>query len=87
MNFIEQVPPVDNIVYYPRGTRVLWRDQPGIVHSLVIKPYKYEVGYNILLDTQSCIDEPEVLNSGYNELILENTRIPSMEGYEVEPSS
>lgn len=84
-NFIEQVPPLDNIVYYALGTRVLWRNQPGIVHSLVIKSYKYEVGYNILLDTQSCIDEPEVTNSGYNELILENTRIPSIEGYEVEP--
>lgn len=84
-DFIMQVPPLDNIVYYPPSTRVLWRNQPGIVHSLVIKSYKHEVGYNIVLDSQSCRDEPEVTNSGYDELILEDARIPSVEGYEVEP--
>ncbi|MEA5554191.1 GIY-YIG nuclease family protein [Anabaena cylindrica UHCC 0172] len=36
-DFIEQIPPLDNIVYYRPGTRVLWRNQPGFVHSLVIK--------------------------------------------------
>ncbi|QLE51761.1 GIY-YIG nuclease family protein [Nostoc sp. C057] len=84
-NFIEQVPPLNNVVYYPPGTRVLWRNQPGIVHSLVIKSYKYEVGYNIILDSQNYRDDPEVSNSGYDELILEDVGIPSKEGYEVEP--
>lgn len=84
-DFIDRVPPFDNIVYYPPGTRVLWREQPGVVHSLVIKPYKYEVGYNIVMDDQSCRDEPDITNSGYNELVLEESGVPSTEGYEVEP--
>ena len=50
---------------------------------LVIKTYKYQVGYNILLDTQSSTDEPKVLNSSYGELVLEDSGIPSQEGYEV----
>ena len=83
--FIEQVPPMDNVVYYPSGTRVLWRSQPGVVHSLVIKPYKYEVGYNIVLDTQVDKDDPEVTNSGYGELVLEDSKLPSIQGYKVEP--
>lgn len=84
-DFIDRVPPFDNIVYYPPGTRVLWGEQPGVVHSLVIMPYKYEVGYNIVIDAQSCRDEPEITNSGYNELVLEESGVPSTEGYEVEP--
>jgi ribosomal protein L24E len=84
-DFIKQVSPLDNIVYYPIGTRVLWCNRPGIVHSLVIKSYKCEIGYNIVLDTQTCKDEPEVTNSGYAELILEDAGIPSTEGYEIEP--
>ncbi|MBD0344566.1 MAG: GIY-YIG nuclease family protein [Coleofasciculus sp. Co-bin14] len=84
-DFIDQVPPFDNIVYYSPGSRVRWRNQPGVVHSLVVKSYKYEVGYNITLDTQDCRDEPEVTNSGYDELVLEETGMPSTEGYEVEP--
>lgn len=84
---VESIPPLDNIVYYPVGTRVLWRKQPGVVHSLVIKTYKYEVGYNILLDTQDRKDQPEVTNSGYSELILESTGKPSLDGDKVEPIS
>jgi Meiotically up-regulated gene 113 len=84
-DFVEQVPPLDNVVYYPSGTRVLWRKQPGIVHSLVIKSYKYEVGYNVVLDNQSDKNDPEVINAGYNELVLEDSAMPSIEGYEVEP--
>lgn len=84
-DFVEKVPPFDNIVYYPVGTRVLWREQKGIVHSLDIKPYKYEVGYNIILDTQIDKNEPDILNSGYDELVLEETGEPQTEGYEVEP--
>ena len=68
---MDKVLPLDNVVYYHPGTRVLWRNRPGIVHSLVIKTYKYQVGYNILLDTQSSTDEPKVLNSSYGELVLE----------------
>jgi len=85
-DFIERVPPFDNVVYYPPGTRVYWRRHPGLVHSLEIKPYDYEVGYNIVLDSQSNQNEPEVTNAGYDELVLEKTGIPSTEGYEVEPS-
>jgi hypothetical protein len=84
-NFIEQVLPLNNVVYYSPGTRVLWRNQPGTIHSLVIKSYKYEVGYNIVLDTQNCRDEPEINNSSYDELILEGDGMPSVEGYEVDP--
>ena len=84
-NFIEQVSPLDNVVYYSHNTRVLWRNQLGIVHSLVVKPYKYEIGYNIILDTQACRDAPAVCNSGYDELVLEATGMPSIEGYNVEP--
>lgn len=83
-DFIEQIPPLDNVVYYPPSTRVLWRNQPGVVHSLVVKSYKYEVGYNVVLDSQSCRDEPEVINSGYDELVFEETGTLSMEGDEVE---
>jgi len=83
--FIEQIPPLDNVVYYPPGTRVLWRDQSGFVHSLVIKSYKYEVGYNVVLDTQPDKDDPEVINSGYDELVLEDSAMLSIEGCEVEP--
>lgn len=84
-DFITQVPPLDNVVYYAPDTRVLWRNQPGIIHSLVVKPYKYEVGYNVLLDVQGSRDEPEVTNSSYDELTLEEAGIPSIEGYEVKP--
>jgi hypothetical protein len=83
-DFIEQVLPLDNVAYYPPGTRILWHSQPGTVHSLVVKPYKYEVGYNILLDSQGYRDEPEVTNSGYHELVLEETGIPSIEGCQIE---
>lgn len=83
--FIEQIPPLDNIVYYPPGTRVLWRNQPGIIHSLVVKAYRYEVGYNVVLDTQPDKGDPEVTNSGYDELVLEGSTLPSIEGCEVEP--
>lgn len=82
-DFMDKVLPLDNVVYYHPGTRVLWCNRPGIVHSLVIKTYKYQVGYNILLDTQSSTDEPKVLNSSYGELVLEDSGIPSQEGYEV----
>jgi hypothetical protein len=84
-DFINQVPPFDNIVYYPPGTRVLWHGQPGFVHDLVIKRQRFEIGYDIVLDAQTCQDTPEVTNSGYDELVLEETGLPSNEGYEVPP--
>ncbi|WP_445174118.1 hypothetical protein [Microcoleus sp.] len=37
------------------------------------------------MDDQSCRDEPDITNSGYNELVLEESGVPSTEGYEVEP--
>lgn len=85
-DFIDQVPPLDNIVYYAPNTRVLWLNKPGIVSSLVVKAYKYEVGYNIVLDSQDYKNEPEVTNSGYDELVLEETGMPSTVGYEIEPT-
>lgn len=84
-DFIEQIPPLENVVYYPLGTRVLWCNQLGIVHSLVIKSYRYEVGYSVVLDNQTNKDEPEVINSGYDELVLEGSGLRSIEGCEVEP--
>lgn len=74
------VPPLNNIVYYAPNTRVLWRNQSGFVESLVVKGYKYEVGYNVILDDSS---KPRVTNSGYSELVLEETGKPSTEGYEL----
>ena len=85
-DFIQQVPPLYNIVYYTPNTRVIWRNKPGIVHSLVVNSYRYEVGYNIVLDSQDCKNNPEVNNSSYNELILEETGMPSTAGYEIEPA-
>jgi len=82
----KSVPPLDNIVYYPRGTRVLWNGEPGVVHDVVIKPFdKYEVGYDIMLDSQTRKNEPEVDNAGYHDLVFEETGEKSTEGEYVEP--
>lgn len=81
----EKILPIDNIVYYAPSTRVLWRNQPGTIHSLVIKPYKFQVGYNIVLDSQTDKGNPEVDNSDYDELVLEENGKASLEGYEIEP--
>jgi hypothetical protein len=81
----EEILPIDNIVYYAPNTRVLWRNQSGTIHSLVIKPYKFQVGYNIVLDSQTDKCSPEVDNSGYDELVLEENGKASLEGYEIEP--
>lgn len=86
-DFVELKPPLDNVVYYARGTRVLWHSQPGTIHSLVIRPYEYEIGYNVVLDSQSDKNEPEVTNSGYDELVLEETQTPSLDGYRVNPQN
>ena len=80
-----KVPPLDNIVYYSPGTRVLWNGEPGVVHSLHLKSYPYEVGYNIVLDSQKRKNEPEIGNSGYSELVLEESRVRSTEGYYIDP--
>lgn len=84
-DFIADELPLENIVYYAANTRVLWVDQPGVVHSLVVKPYKYQIGYNILLDSQTSGEAPEVTNAGYEELVLEATKEKSTDGYEVPP--
>lgn len=82
----KSVPPLNNIVYYPVKTRVLWNGEPGFVHSLVIKPYEeYEVGYNIVLDSQTRKNEPEIDNSGYHELVFEDTGEKSTDGKYVPP--
>jgi hypothetical protein len=77
--------PLDNIVYYPPRTRVLWRGEPGVVFDLHIKSYEYEVGYDIRLDSQKSKEEPRIYNSGYHELVLEDTGKKSTDGYRVEP--
>lgn len=83
----KSVPPLNNIVYYPVGTRVLYNGEPGVVDSLVIKPrIEYEVGYNILLDSQISEKEPEIRdNSSYDELVLEKTEKKSTDGEYVAP--
>lgn len=84
-NFKENILLLDNIVYYAPGTRVLWRNQPGFILGLRIKKYKYPIGYNIVLDTQVCRDKPKIKNAAYGELLLEETKLKSTEGYEVKP--
>ena len=69
--------PLKNVVYYDVGRRVLWQGQPGMVCGLVKKDYDLEVGYNILLDSQSDKSAPEVTNAGYDELVRESTGKPS----------
>ena len=81
----KRVPPLDNIVYYRRGTRVLWNGKPGVVDGLHIKSYEYEVGYDIILDGQSSKKEREIYNSSYHELVFEDTGKKSTDGYRVEP--
>lgn len=81
----KKVPPLDNIVYYSPGTRILWNGEPGVVDGLHIKPYPYQVGYDIVLDSQTRKNEPEIGNSGYNELVLEDSGLKSTDGYKVEP--
>ena len=78
---------MDNIVYYPRNTRVRWNGEPGVVHDVVIKPhYEYEVGYDILLDSQINEKKPDIIhNSGYHELVFEDTGKKSTDGKYVEP--
>ncbi len=82
--FVLKVPPFENVVYYQPGTRVLWNGSPGTVSSLDVKPYKYEVGYNILLDKQGPNEYVEITNAAYSELCLEETGEKSTEGYEVD---
>lgn len=83
----KSLPPLDNIVYYPRGTRVLWNGKPGVVHRVVIKPkIKYQVGYDIILDSQSNEKDPiPKHNAGYDDLVLESTGEKSTDGEYVKP--
>lgn len=82
----KSVPPLDNIVYYPVNTRVLWNGEPGFVHSLDIKPFdEYEIGYNITLDSQTRKNEPQIDNASYHELVFENTKEKSTDGKYVPP--
>ncbi|MBE9183978.1 hypothetical protein IQ270_04375 [Microcoleus sp. LEGE 07076] len=83
----KSVPPLDNIVYYPRGIRVLWNDEPGVVDRVVIKPqYEDQVRYDILLDSEIYEEEPDIKrNSSYHELVEERTGKKRTDGQYVEP--
>ncbi|MEA5554469.1 hypothetical protein VB713_26390, partial [Anabaena cylindrica UHCC 0172] len=54
-------------------------------HPVRIKTYNYEIGYNIVLDSQNRKDRANITNSGYDQLVLEDTGRPNIEGYEVPP--
>jgi hypothetical protein len=77
----KKVLPLDNVIYYPPRTRVLWNGEPGFVHSYHRKNYDYEVGYNIVLDSQTFKAQPDILNSSYHELVLEDTGLKSIVPY------
>ena len=85
--FAEKIPPFENIAYYQPGSRVLLNGIPGTVSSLDIKPYKYEVGYNVLLDKQDSKECVEITNAAYSDLSLEETGEKSIEGYEIDHNS
>lgn len=70
--------PKNNLVYYPVGTKILWRNKPGIVVRLCLKPINYPVGYDVLLN-----DGEEILNVHYFELSLQSGENPCL--YSVNP--
>jgi len=77
INYMTKLPK-NNVVYYPPGTRVLWRGHPGVIYAYQVKPYAYPVGYDVQLDARS--GGHDITNSGYGELELEATGKPAQSG-------